>query len=570
MTSDGLHAVGVYKAAAPQDTIDRIRRLLLQAGIFVIERHWNIVRGHWASVSLEIPGTGFSVNGKGIDPQFALASGYGELMERLQFLNGLHLHYPDQRPAQPGENAPTLPFYHLNSRQVRHLSGPALRQSALTNGTCSGNTPHEALVHGLCEIIERHALRKIFADRPCLPSVPLDDIGYLPQSATLRYLQQNGFTVIVKDCSFNGTWPVVGIILRKGDGGLFHLGASPSFPLALERCFTEIFQGFTLESLSSGLPPIAALATAPVEAPTAAALRFVRSAKNIERTVEPCLLEPGGAYNVQYVHHSAPDMVSPAAATALFQRVMDAGHQVYLRDISFLGFPTFTIYIPGMSTLQDAVYHQHAQTTDQARLAAIYLGIDRATAGDLRFLAQGIDNWLQSPVKYAWAPFQQSLLGLEHGNELPWNTLDSTLVAALLFDEAGEPQAAAAVLTRALAARLASAEVHSTEAAVLEAQIRFKGYLEQRCSGTEEQSARASSFAGYRDPFLLGARLEGRIPLSIFLRVPQACYHCDDCELAPRCKLPGRTRLEQQIQASLQAHVFDQTRLEKLFGHCNQ
>lgn len=84
-----LHAVGVYKAAAPEDTIQRIRDLLKAHGLFVIESHWQIVRGHWASVQLQIPQTGFYANGKGINPEFALASGYAELVERLQFLNEL-------------------------------------------------------------------------------------------------------------------------------------------------------------------------------------------------------------------------------------------------------------------------------------------------------------------------------------------------------------------------------------------------------------------------------------------------------------------------------------------------
>lgn len=587
-SSDALHRVGVYKAAAPEATIARIRGLLQRCGLFVIERQWLLRSGHWASVQLQIPGSGFSVNGKGIDPKFALASAYGELMERLQFLNELGLAYPDQQwlaktqlsehalaawPAEllarlalrnPTGSLACLPFYHVNRGELCALPIDALRQRALTNGTCAGNTPHEALIHGLCEILERYVLRCIVDEQPVLPSIPLAELERFPVFASLSDLQQQGLEVLVKDCSFGGTWPVVGILLRQGERGLFHLGASPSFPLALERCLTEIFQGVSLEQLVAGLPLLPIAAPASTEE---AALRFVRAAKNIERLVEPCLLESAGSYATDFVHQSAPDMVSPATLNALVQQIMAEGHELYIRNIGFLGFPSFTLFIPGMSTLQDEVYHDQAQTADREALAAIYLQVDQAPPAQRRKLAEAILRWLQSPVRYAWQSMQQSLLGLAHGPEVFRHSLEPVLAAALLFAEVGELQAASALLQEAQAELIESAEVDAMLAKQMSARVRFGAYLASRTRGVAADSARQAVFAGVLDPVSerLQRRLAGEISLAQALGVPQLCYRCADCALAMSCDVPGQQQLKRQLAAQLHHDSFDQRWLAALF-----
>lgn len=600
-SSDALHRVGVYKAAAPEATIARIRALLQYCGLFVIERQWQLRPGHWASVQLQIPGSGFSVNGKGIDPKFALASAYGELMERLQFLNEIGLAYPDQQwlaetqlspaalaawptellarlasygpmfgaagdsSAEAGTGLACVPFFHVNRGEPCALPIDALRQHALTNGTCAGNTPHEALIHGICEILERFVLRRIVDEQPLLPSIPLADLRQFQVFASLSDLQRQGIDVLVKDCSFGGTWPVVGIVLRQGERGLFHLGASPSFPLALERCLTEIFQGVSLERLIARLP---LLPMAPPASKEQAALRFVRAAKNIERLVEPCLLESASDYAAGFVHRSAPDMVSPATLNALVQRIMAEGHELFVRDIGFLGFPSFTIFIPGMSTLQDERYHWQAQTAEREDLAAIYLRLDQASPAERRRLAEAIQRWLRSSVRYAWQSMQQSLLGLDHGPEMFRHSLEPVLAAALLFDEAGEPHMASALLQAAQADLIATEEFDATRAKQLPARVRFGAYLASRAQGVAADAARQAAFAGNLDPVsaFLAQRLARRISLAQALGVPQGCYRCADCALAANCEVPGRQELGRQLAARMRDYSFDQRWLATLFA----
>jgi hypothetical protein len=74
-----------YKDAAPFDTVKGARESLYHLGIETHEIIWRDVSSEYFSVRVEVnefPGVGN--NGKGTTRSFALASAYGELMERLQ------------------------------------------------------------------------------------------------------------------------------------------------------------------------------------------------------------------------------------------------------------------------------------------------------------------------------------------------------------------------------------------------------------------------------------------------------------------------------------------------------
>lgn len=74
---------GKLKDAMPVETIQRIRSILSDMGIIVTEKWFESVNGIY-SVLLQSIATRLTSNGKGTSQQYALASGYGEFMERLQ------------------------------------------------------------------------------------------------------------------------------------------------------------------------------------------------------------------------------------------------------------------------------------------------------------------------------------------------------------------------------------------------------------------------------------------------------------------------------------------------------
>jgi ribosomal protein S12 methylthiotransferase accessory factor YcaO len=85
-----LRAPERHKAVPPLETVRRIRALLADLDVFTVETfHPPAENGAAYSCRLELGdapflGAGFSVNGKGMSPRWALASAYGEFMERLE------------------------------------------------------------------------------------------------------------------------------------------------------------------------------------------------------------------------------------------------------------------------------------------------------------------------------------------------------------------------------------------------------------------------------------------------------------------------------------------------------
>ncbi|MDD4588398.1 MAG: YcaO-like family protein [Heliobacteriaceae bacterium] len=78
-----------YKACDPFTTINRIRALLAACDLFTIEAHqlYTVPGVSCCRVMLgdsDMSGLNIGSNGKGLEPRYALASAYGEIMERLQ------------------------------------------------------------------------------------------------------------------------------------------------------------------------------------------------------------------------------------------------------------------------------------------------------------------------------------------------------------------------------------------------------------------------------------------------------------------------------------------------------
>jgi ribosomal protein S12 methylthiotransferase accessory factor len=114
---------------------------------------------------------------------------------------------------------------------------------------CAGNSISEALIEGICEIFERYVLKIIYTDKSC--SLPKISEEYLKTTCFwdfIVHLQLLGYSVAVHDCSLGGKYPVVGLFMEYAGSTHFNLGSAPDFILALERCFTEIFQGKSVEN----------------------------------------------------------------------------------------------------------------------------------------------------------------------------------------------------------------------------------------------------------------------------------------------------------------------------------
>ena len=300
-----------YKDDLPEKTVRRIKGLLAGLNIHTNEQYYNYEdMSYSCRISINSSNLGslnIGTNGKGMDASYSLASGYGELMERLQnkmllfeaikyssrnyinskdkklpfrlfpdekdqlyqpntFIDLINCYFPNYKIDRVKNringniHCLTVPFVDVFNKEQIQLPIEIVRANSST-GMCSGNTPSEAIVQGINEIFERYVLQRMYVDKITPPSFPKEYFKGSEIYRRLEKLKEDGFLYDIKDCSLGKGFPVVGLLLTNTKNGTwtFRLGSDLSSLIALERCLTEIFQGrkvnechFNLISLGKG------------------------------------------------------------------------------------------------------------------------------------------------------------------------------------------------------------------------------------------------------------------------------------------------------------------------------
>ena len=389
-----------YKDDAPAGTVQRIRTILAELDLLPTEQWFSKQEGR-CSVRLTAPRleTTLAAGGKGGTPELALASAYGELIERLQnyllfplfayyeFDEDLRAHAgfaydPGERAVEFRELAGHVPEAHLRafrlSGRERHdflLTGGRIvlvpyrnvtRQAVShvpfpfscylygSNGMCAGNSREEALVQGISEVMERFVNRSLILDRLTPPRIGAAALAehFPEQHRLIRELEAaGGCRLEVRDCSLGRGLPVIAVILfLPGSGGCFvKLGAHPDLRIALERAIQETFQFRSFEHF-----------------PGAAVFDGVdaRGAYDSQRNLGEIFHNGAGLYPVELFRTAesyAPDprrygrrfADNRECLHALLEAAGAMRWELLVREVGFLGFPAFHVVIPGVSEVND-------------------------------------------------------------------------------------------------------------------------------------------------------------------------------------------------------------------------
>ena len=274
-----------HKSQKPKETIRKIKCFLKKVNLTVFEHEMKNA-DEFYSILLQIEGSTLFVNGKGTTAEYARASAYGELMERI--LTGILFRYQLITPKALIHQDQNFHFNDVyNMKESDRFVGKKIsKQDALliqqyffstnaeslvmesyrelqknkmvavpialvdamysSNGMAYGNDFYEASVQAMSEIFERYVNRKILIEEEA-PPVLTDWQKYVDVALTNKIeklLKRYQLTLEVRDCSDGGKYPVVGVVLRNQNNHYFvKFGAHFDFTVALERCFTELFQG---------------------------------------------------------------------------------------------------------------------------------------------------------------------------------------------------------------------------------------------------------------------------------------------------------------------------------------
>ena len=387
-----------FKERSPEDTVFEIRRILNGAGLFTtMEWPAGEMDGARSNRVTLYPLRSLGQNGKGTDELFATASGYAELLERMQNnflaqkLHGQDLNewegffeFPDEKlmpirdviaqqdpyltdlftrlglflPAhreqllrnfsenyycRTDDQIPVVPYVDIFADQIVWLPFAVITLFGLSNGMCAGNTLEEALVQGLSELYERFIHKKLLTERITPPEIPREVLKKYSTWDLIEQIEASGrYAVSVRDCSLGEGYPVSCVIITDLLSGTFGMkpGCHPSFAIAVERTLTEAFQGKKLSMFASSN-----------HVGTHAELADYHNVINVTKigygACPPELLtgEAGWAFEpwTQWEGLSNREYLLKLLSHARLH-----GFRPLVRDSSHLGFPSYHVVIPGI------------------------------------------------------------------------------------------------------------------------------------------------------------------------------------------------------------------------------
>lgn len=388
-----------YKDRHPMQTIGRIRNILKELDVILLEQWLHEVDGCY-SLNLVIYNTPMFSNGKGTTPEYALASAMGELLERMQNfqLKGLRMYLipellkyggfffaPDEKLMSINEYLESggyllerytfgaasaeekqavldkwlietsigkpshfysLPFLKISDGSICYIPEIMLQMFYGSNGMCAGNTKEEALVQGISEVLERYAKLRIIQERLTPPDIPADYLEKFPTvCGMIKNIEEKGnYRITAKDCSLGESLPVAGIILSDLDANSYMvvMGAHPHMEIALERCLTEALQGRKLGNKS-----------------WMTEYSYLDKKADSQNNIHTLLITGEGSFPTEFFGNDfSYEFTEPESSYKYDNKSMleylicllkKRKNEIYIRDVSFLGFTSFQIIIDGMS-----------------------------------------------------------------------------------------------------------------------------------------------------------------------------------------------------------------------------
>lgn len=387
------------KDEALENTLEKIGGAIRALGYNIIEARWLNPAPYIWSVHIrdeDCPQV-FS-NGKGASRNAALASAYGELIERLStrylFADFMldpvmeeygYVHQPDEKwfeldeeqwpegllddcwkelyvnhqdlvPAQladmngggTGKGLCALPYVRQSDGETVYVPMSMIANLFVSNGMSAGNNREEAIVQSLSELFERAIKTRIIADAIALPEVPAEVLSRFPHIVEgIRALEEAGFGIRVLDASLGGKYPVMCIVLMHPDGGAYAcFGGHPTFEVALERTLTELVQGRALDELEGFPPPTTDMDM--VDEPHNLELHFIDASGYVSWAF---LSDEPDIEFADWDANSPWASDNKTACTQMMDLIHSEGHEIYIAEHTDLGAFACRILIPGFSDI---------------------------------------------------------------------------------------------------------------------------------------------------------------------------------------------------------------------------
>jgi ribosomal protein S12 methylthiotransferase accessory factor len=293
------------KSDSPKNTVKRIESGFLKLGIKLDYKLYSRKNSsiYWGSLSSELIGS--RSLGKGFNKELTKASAYAEMAERFSarlhhyhtiyvtkednesinlkdFLNFKYLPGYIYGPEKEIPNAIRIDSLFVNNEVKYDLDKiknadiskhwvdgfslihnkrvkvplKLIKRISTSGGIASGNTFEEAIVHASNEIFEYTAVSLALKSKKELPTISISSIKDKVIIKMIKYYNQIGYDIILKDFSCKNIFPCIGVLFIKRNGIVqenkhqkiicyrkIHAGASFNPEEAIKRALTEFVQG---------------------------------------------------------------------------------------------------------------------------------------------------------------------------------------------------------------------------------------------------------------------------------------------------------------------------------------
>lgn len=576
-----------YKDDLPINTINKIRNILNDLGILTVEKGWlNSAKGYY-SVTVSIANTTLSTNGKGTSYEYALASAYGELMERIQNQAPFRLntdlsqedneykgffYSPDEKEMSIKEIIDDdnewihdkflkvnrkediikllkkwqeisyekinsdfigLPFCNLNSGKVSYIPIKMLSKMYMSNGMCAGNTPEEALVQGISEIFERNVNKKIIKEKITPPSIPSEYLKKFPKlEDMINQIEMNGnYKVILKDCSLDLNFPVVGVVyINKDDQTYFvKFGSHPSYEMAVERTLTELLQGQDIKKMR-GVWKYSYQSD------------YSDNHNNLLNIlVNGCGCYPNEFFSAKESYEFKPFVdVSKMNNKEVFKYLIDMlkekGYNVYVRDASYLGFPAFHVIIPNLSEIEEINdYNEIQDYAELVKAKKLIRNITQPNEYGYLQLAKFLDE-----KNFGLEVSVMQFLNLPINSSLPWYYSNMDLFVVALYCHEREYSKAYSVLNK----YLKEIQANSSDSQLLSYYCCIRDYLAAKTMDLSDKELIDALSTFYHINMINGIIDEMGDCENIFIKHGYIkCFNCQDCLFKNGCLFKETERI---------------------------
>ncbi|MGN0648823.1 MAG: YcaO-like family protein [Oscillospiraceae bacterium] len=431
------------KDASPENTVRKINEALDKAGIPVKYEDFPSDAGGMYHSRIEVTSItqgSIGANGKGASKELCSASAHAELMERLQnkmFCSGPAaidndfiskekelLDKPwytvrgDYQPRcvlelkkrfaqtvkksgpfdpEPMDLVESLmedvaygnqegkyvlrPFWSMKDHKEVMLPVRLLQMFQMSNGMAAGNSLEEAIIQATSEIFERYANIAVIRDNITPPEVPRDYIKehYPKLFGIIAEIESRGkYRVYMLDCSLGQGLPVVcGVIINTETQAFgVKFGSHPDMAVALERTLSEAMQGQTIEHFSnSGFPNF--------EPNSRASFTNTWNLIKVGFGYYPASLLFGKPAYEFKPWKDVSGMDNRQVMKEMLSKLDEMSGDVYIQDVSFMGFPTVFIYASGISEVLPIDVLELKREKLRQSVQRILRNIDTATDADI-------------------------------------------------------------------------------------------------------------------------------------------------------------------------------------------